>query len=200
MQTEKTKTEAGFTLIETMLACVILTICATGILSLFTISVIKNANRGDDATRTTEYAQDKMEQLMALQFQDVTSNTIFHFDGTKMYPPCLNFSMTNPCSAGTGLTAPGGSLTTDTAGYVDYISLSNVSNTWVSSDSLTGASFVRRWHITLDSTTKVKIIEVSVISLKGLAVSSSKLMDGITPQTTVVSQKTAVGDTFLPSP
>lgn len=200
MPTGKNKTVAGFTLIETIFACVILTICATGILSLFTISVVKNANRGDDATRTTEYAQDKMEQLMSLQFQDITSNTIFHFDGTNLQPPCLNFSMTSPCATGKGLTAPGGDLTTDAAGYVDYISLSNVSSTWVSSDSATGASFRRRWQITLDASGKVKTIVVSVVSMKALAASSSTLLDGIAPQTTLVSQKTAVADTFFATP
>ncbi len=200
MPNYKLKREAGFTLIETMFACVILAICSIGILSLFTISAVKNSNRGEDATRTTEYAQDKMEQLMSLQFQDTTSDTIRHIIGTgpNYTFPCLNLSMQITCT-GTGLTAPGGDANpsdTPVTGYVDYITQSPTDLSWISSDSATGANFVRQWQIALDSTGKVKIITVSVTSLKAMAVQSSKLLDGVAPTTTLISQKTAVADTY----
>ena len=47
MPNRKLKREAGFTLIETMFACFILLACSIGILSLFTISAVKNSNRGE---------------------------------------------------------------------------------------------------------------------------------------------------------
>jgi hypothetical protein len=60
--------------------------------------------------RTTEYAQDKLEQLMALSFGDTTSDT-------RVFPATT--------AGGTGLTAPGGSA--DTAapanGFVDYLDI-----------------------------------------------------------------------------
>src|SRR6266404_8355533 len=67
--------ERGLTLIETMLAAGILLIVVVGLLNLFTIAVTTNQEQGNLATRTTEYAQDKMEQLMALNFSDNTTNT-----------------------------------------------------------------------------------------------------------------------------
>lgn len=195
------KKEAGFTLIETLFACVILAICSIGILSLFTISAVKNSNRGNDATRTTEYAQDKMEQLMALQFQDTTSSTITHFDGTNYLHPCLDFAMKTTCT-GTGLSLVG-SLDPKNpyTGNVDYISQNPVDQTWVSSDSSAGASYVRLWQVTPTSydssgNLTVKTITVYVYSQTGLAAGSMKAMDGLLPSTTLVSQKTAVEDTF----
>lgn len=200
MQNCNLKREAGFTLIETIFACLILAICSIGILSLFTISTIKNANRGEDATRTTEYAQDKMEQLMSLQFQDTTSDTVRHIIGTgpNYTFPCLNLSTYITCNpAGTGLKVGGDANPSDTPVplYVDYITQSPTDLSWISSDSSSGANFVRQWQIALDSTGKVKIITVSVTSLKGMALGSSKLLDGAAPTTTIISQKTAVADT-----
>ena len=198
MPNRKLKRQAGFTLIETMFACFILLACSIGILSLFTISAVKNSNRGEDATRTTEYAQDKMEQLMSLQWQDTTSDTVRHIIGTgpNYTFPCLNLSMQTTCT-GTGLTVGGDANPSDTpvTKYADYITQNPTDLSWISSDSATGANFVRQWQIALDSTGKVKIITVSVTSLKAMAASSSKLLDGVAPTTTLISQKTAVADT-----
>jgi type II secretory pathway pseudopilin PulG len=200
MPNHKLKREAGFTLIETMFACFILLACSIGILSLFTISAVKNSNRGEDATRTTEYAQDKMEQLMSLQWQDANSDTVRHLIGTgpNYTFPCLNLSTYITCTpAGTGLSVGGDANPSDTpvTQYVDYITQNPSDLSWISSDSATGANFVRQWQIALDSTGKVKIITVSVTSLKAMAAQSSKLLDGVAPTTTLISQKTAVADT-----
>src|ERR1051326_3474284 len=101
----------GFTLLETMVAAGILLIAAAGILGLFSVSLMQDSIAGDHGTRTTEYAQDKMEQLMVLNFSDNTSDL-------TQYPSCLSQFQT--CS-GYGLTA-GGSVnpSTPSTGYVDY--------------------------------------------------------------------------------
>ena len=67
--------EEGTTLIETMIACGILFVALAGLMSMGTIATMHTENQGHLAPRTTEYAQDKMEQLMALAFTDGTSNT-----------------------------------------------------------------------------------------------------------------------------
>ena len=57
---------AGFTLIETVFALTILMIVAAGVMPLALVAVKATENQGHLAARTTEYAQDKLEQLMAL--------------------------------------------------------------------------------------------------------------------------------------
>jgi prepilin-type N-terminal cleavage/methylation domain-containing protein len=67
--------EAGFSLIELMFALGILLIVAAGILPLGMIAVTTTENQGHLMARTTEYAQDKLEQLLVLSYGDVTSDT-----------------------------------------------------------------------------------------------------------------------------
>lgn len=98
---------AGFTLIETMIALGLLFTVAVGILPLGLLAVSVTENQGHLMTRTTEYAQDKLEQLMALAYGDSTSDT-------RVFPAAD--------TGGSGL-APGGSADPDApvALYVDYL-------------------------------------------------------------------------------
>jgi hypothetical protein len=99
--------EAGTTLIEVVVASAILVTLMAGLMSMAGLAISTTENQGHLAARTTEYAQDKMEQLLALQYGDVTSDT-------------RNFPATN--TGGTGL-AVGGSYNVDSpvASYVDYL-------------------------------------------------------------------------------
>jgi prepilin-type N-terminal cleavage/methylation domain-containing protein len=65
----------GFSLIELMMALGLLLIVAAGILPLGMIAVTTTENQGHLMARTTEYAQDKLEQLLVLSYGDVTSDT-----------------------------------------------------------------------------------------------------------------------------
>jgi len=162
--------ELGSTLIETMIALLVLLIGVMGVLGVLSFAVTQNWNQGDRSTRTTEYAQDKMEQLLALNFTDSTSNT-------AAYPTAS--------SGGTGL---GGSMAGSTtvggivAGspvtqYVDYIDSSgNVQS------ASTGALYIREWSISTNTSGNLKTIAVVA---RALVPSAS----GGAPSTTLVSMK-----------
>jgi hypothetical protein len=101
------RNEEGTTLIETTIACAILLVTMAGLLSLGALATMHTENEGHLSPRTTEYAQDKMEQLLALAYGDLTSNTIV-FPATP--------------AGGTGLAIGGSSLTNaPVAGYVDWL-------------------------------------------------------------------------------
>ena len=99
--------EDGTTLIETTIACGMVLVSLAGLMSLGAIASMHTENQGHLAPRTTEYAQDKMEQLLALAYGNTSSNTVV-------------FPTTD--TGGSGL-AIGGS--TDTAApvnnYVDWL-------------------------------------------------------------------------------
>src|SRR5437867_7430058 len=71
----KTKNQAGLSLVETMVASAILLVAASGIMGVFAVTFKENRWQGDASTRTVEYAQDKMEALLGLSFDDGTSDT-----------------------------------------------------------------------------------------------------------------------------
>ncbi len=157
--------EQGFTLLEVLIAATILLIVATGVLGLFSFAVVQNSAAGDHGTRVTEYAQDKMEQLMALSFADVGSDT-------TQYPTAA--------TGGVGLTA-GGSLTVSspTSGYVDYIDSSGSPTT-----TAANGSYIREWLVVNDATGQLKTISVRVQKLR-------ETQGTALPYTTLVSQKSS---------
>jgi len=165
--------QRGLSLIETMIATLILLIGIVSVMSLFAVAVTQNANQGDFATRTTEYCQDKMEQLLALSFSDSATNT-------AVYPPAT--------SGGTGLgsgLAPSGTVgsvntASPSTGYVDYLDAGG--NLLPNS---TGWFYKRQWSISLDATGTMKTITV-------VAIAKTQAGSGTPPWTTLVSYKTSV--------
>jgi hypothetical protein len=142
----------GISLIETMMAAGILLIAVGGLLNLFTLAVTQNSQQGNTATRTTEYAQDKLEQLMKLDFADGTTDTTV-----------------TPVSA-TGGTGLGGVMAGNTtlgsippaapvALYADYFD--NQGNRVTSALQ---ASFIRQWSISTNATATLKTLTVVVSS------------------------------------
>ena len=135
--------ESGVTLIETMIAAFILLVGVLAIMRLMAVSIGQNLSQGDVQTRVSEYAEDKMEQLMALSFSDVSSNT-------TVFPPTT--------TGGVGLT-PGGnsSLSSPATNYSDYLDISGnlLSNS-------TNSYYERVWSISVNGAGNLKTITVSV--------------------------------------
>jgi prepilin-type N-terminal cleavage/methylation domain-containing protein len=178
------KPQAGMTLVETMIALGILLVVAAGVMGLATVAVSTTETQGHLAARTAEYAQDKMEQLLALKFCDGGT------DGQSGTNTTVFPSVTNPAGTGlagcsdmtNGVPLSGGSLSTTapTAGYVDYL---DAAGHVVAS---TGAwQYIRVWQISIPAgTTGMK--QISVLAQARYSVGSN----GQLPQSTVVAQKT----------
>src|SRR6266478_6878185 len=178
------KSQAGLTLMETMVALVMLLIVTTGVMGLAGMAVSTTETQGHLAARTAEYAQDKMEQLLALKFCDGvpgTDTTVFPAvvtaTGTGL-AGCTNLTAAIPtATAGGGL-----STTAPTAGYVDYLDASGnrvaAAGQW---------EYVRVWQIT------VPAVPAGSTGLKQITVltqANHSVGNLAAPQSTVVALKT----------
>ncbi len=155
-----------------MIALGILAVVAAGVLPLGMIATKATENQGHLSARTTEYAQDKLEQLMALQYGDsITDTTTF------------------PAAAlgGTGLTV-GGSVNTNAtvAGYVDYLDINgNVLAPGAGGAAPANWYYLRAWQIT---SPRANLKQITVIA----RVNASSLGGpGLLPQSTVAALKTS---------
>lgn len=168
-----TQSQAGMTVLETMIALAILLTVAAGIMPMAVISVTTTENQGHLAARTTEYAQDKMEQLLVLAFNDSTSNT-------AVFPATT--------TGGTGLAVNTTStLASPTAGYVDYLC---VDGTPVGSGSCVQSNwyYERVWQVSIPAgTTNLKQIKVSATVRTQVGVGP------VLPQSTVTTLKSMFG-------
>ena len=102
--------EDGTTLVEVLIASGILVTLMAGLMGLLGLSISTTENQGHLAARTTEYAQDKMEQLLTMSYGDSTSDSTV---------PLVSGQMP---ATGTGL-AVGGSYdpAAPVTKYVDYL-------------------------------------------------------------------------------
>ena len=99
--------EAGVSLIETLIAMSLLLIAIAGLGSMGVVGLTTTENQGHLSARATEYAQDKMEQLLVLAYGDAQSDT-------RVFPAAA--------AGGTGLAVGGSSNpAAPVAGYVDYL-------------------------------------------------------------------------------
>jgi len=141
--------ERGTTLVETMIALTVLLIAMSGLMTLAGMSSRTTENNGHLAARTTEDAQDKMEQLLALRYGDATSDTT----NAVAFPGAP--------AGGTGL-AVGGSVNTAAPvnGYVDWLA---ADGTLLGGGTAPPANwfYERAWQVTQFSA-NVKLISVTV--------------------------------------
>jgi len=99
--------EQGTTIIEVIVASALLVTLMAGLMAMSSLAISTTENQGHLGARVTEYAQDKMEQLLSLDYGNAITDTRSFPAGT---------------SGGSGLT-PGGSYNVDSpvALYVDYL-------------------------------------------------------------------------------
>lgn len=149
VQKPKPKPQSGMSLIETTIALAMLLIVAGGIMSLAAVAISTTETQGHLASRTAEYAQDKMEQLLSLNFCDGgttgtggTDTTVFPMTagaGTGL-AGCSNPGAAIP----TALTGGGLDTKNPTAGFVDYLdsggNLVAANQTW---------EYIRVWQISI---------------------------------------------------
>ena len=160
------RSQSGTTMIEVAFASSILLVVMLGLLSMGALATVYTENHGHLEARTTEYAQDKMEQLLALAYTDSASNTV-------VFPAAA--------AGGTGL-AVGGNVNTaaPAAGYVD----------WLGSDggllgggtaAPAGWFYQRVWQITSPS---AGIKQITVLATVRTSVGGALI-----PKSTVVAMK-----------
>jgi prepilin-type N-terminal cleavage/methylation domain-containing protein len=158
------KKESGMTLIESMMAITILLVGLLGMAQVLALSLMASKTHGRDAGKATAHARQKMEELVALDFSDTTTNITIE-------PPYA--------SNGTGLTA-GGSVYPDdpVEGYTDSLGLHGMRVDWGD------PYYVRQWQIIDDGANpNLKTIIVSVRSAKSFEY-------GTAPSTKLITQKT----------
>ncbi|MFY9585737.1 MAG: hypothetical protein WAR21_14715 [Candidatus Acidiferrales bacterium] len=167
------QSQSGMSLLETLIAIALLLIATGGIMSIAVVATSTTENQGHLSARATEYAQDKMEQLISLSYGDSTTDTTVF--------PANN-------AGGTGLSIGGSSdPNAPVAGYVDYLDRSG--NPLVSAGGAAPAGwyYVRVWRISAPAGTS-NLKQITVTSKVQAAVGSSGT--GALPQSTVASLKT----------
>jgi hypothetical protein len=152
--------EDGTTIIEVVISSAILVTLMAGLMSLAGLAISTTENQGHLAARTTEYAQDKMEQLLALSYGDNASDT-------TVFPAAI--------SGGTGL-AVGGSANpaTPVTKYVDHLDQSGNLLVTVGTTPPTGWFYQRVWAVS-DAGTNLKQITVTATISQGFGGASKAL-------------------------
>jgi hypothetical protein len=166
-----------------MVALGLLLTVSVGILALGVVAMTTTENQGHLSARTAEYAQDKMEQLLALKFCDATSNTSVlptSASGGQGLAGCSAPLNTNGTGAG-GSSDPNAPA----AGFVDYLDDSgNMLASGTTGGAPAGWKYIRVWQVSsANATSTVKQITVTV------KVSSSIGKSGMLPQTSLTALK-----------
>jgi hypothetical protein len=172
--------QTGMSFLETIVALALLLVVSSGVMGLASVAVSTTETQGHLAARTAEYAQDKMEQLLALKFCDsVTDTTVFpavNTGGTGLGPACTNITSAVPTAVAGGGLSP----TAPTTGYVDYL---DASGNLVASTA--NWEYVRVWQISVPAGS-VGLKQITVLAQTSKGVGSN----GRLPQATVVALKT----------
>lgn len=164
--------QRGFSLLEVMFALSILLIVALGLLPLGVLATSTTENQGHLAARVTEYAQDKLEQLLVLAYSDQLSDT-------RVFPA--------GAVGGSGLAVGGNS---NPAGapvdkYVDYLDINGTLVPAGAGGAPPAVWFYKRvWQVT---TPQANLKQISVSAIVNTQVGAI----GRLPRATVVALKTS---------
>ena len=144
--------ESGISLVETMIATVLIAVGLMAVLGLFAASMAHNQAHGDLASRATTYGQTKMEALLALQFTDASTNTTVWPYATNGTGVCT--LLTNASCGGLNPAAP----VTGFVDYLDYQGMPTTATAAVNGDLVW--RYMRQWMIQADASTNLKTITV----------------------------------------
>lgn len=167
--------QSGMSLLETTIAVAVLLVATVGIMTLALVATATTENQGHLAARASEYAQDKMEQLIALAYGDTTTDTTVF--------PSAN-------SGGTGLTVGGSSdPNAPAAGYVDYLDISGNPLVYTGGAAPATWYYIRVWQVSLPAgSTNLKQLTVAAKVRASVGGTGGV---GALPQTTVTTLKTS---------
>ena len=152
----QTRAEAGFSLVEVIVATGILATALVSLAQLFAISTASNMAARNSATAMI-YAEQKIEQLRSLSYTldpsglpitDITTDT-------SVYPPAT--------TGGTGLSpTTTNTLQSNTDGYVDY--LDPLGRSLGGGETIPdNTSFIRRWSVEPLPTNPNNVLIVQVL-------------------------------------
>jgi hypothetical protein len=108
------QSEAGTTLIEVTIASAILLVVMSGLMGMAALATSITENQGHLGARTTEYAVDKMEQLLELTYGDAQSNT-------TVFPSLLTGGTGLAGLLATGTSVGSSDPAAPVVGYADYL-------------------------------------------------------------------------------
>ena len=166
--------EQGTTLVETAFASGILLVTLAGLMSMGSIATMHTENQGHLAPRTTEYAQDKMEQLLALAYTDATSDTV-------VFPATAG--------GGSGLAVGGSSNTTAPVNlYVDWLG-NDGSLLGGGTTAPTSWFYERVWEITCAAAACTNSPPVGIKQISVTVTVRSAVGGFLLPKSTVVALK-----------
>jgi hypothetical protein len=175
------KSQKGMTVAETLVALAVLLVVTSGVMGIAAVAVTTTENQGHLSARAAEYAQDKMEQLMALKFCDSTSNTaptsgyVTASTGGTGLAGCASVGAPSVGSAGGGL-----NIAAPVAQYVDYLDASGnpvaAGGNWL---------YIRVWQISIPAGTN-GLKQIAVKAQVRNAVGGNA---GLLPTATVIALK-----------
>lgn len=170
--------QSGVSLLETTIAMSVLLIATVGIMTLAVVAMTTTENQGHLAARATEYAQDKLEQLISLAYNDCDPSGC---SDTTVFPTAN--------SGGTGLKV-GGSADPNApvTGYVDYLDTSgNPLTLGAGGAAPSNWYYIRVWQISTPAGTS-NLKQITVTAKVRFGVGSRGV--GAPPQSTVTMLKT----------
>jgi len=153
------RNDGGFSLIEVLIATLVLATGALGMAGLMTISAISTR----DARVTTAesiLAMDKLEQLGSLAWD-------FDQAGARVSDTTTDVGALSPTTGGLGLTSsPSDALDRNEPGYVDFL---DDRGRWVGAGAAPPptAAFVRRWQMTPMTTAPDTLVVQVLVSRAG---------------------------------
>lgn len=151
------RNDRGGSLIETMIAVLVAFIAMSSVGAVVFSAMVSNKNQGIETTRMTVLAQEKMEELIRLNYADTTTNTTLITDadwskGLTVNPDTDLEELSTCPSSG----APN-------VGYVDWLDQNSVPGSGSCSDVVAQPrAYIRRWKITDPGIAGLKQITVVV--------------------------------------